>query len=46
MCWFRVFLFHSVFFGVLIAEEIDGIGDKGLGNKTHQNVTDCAIQVV
>jgi len=36
----------AVFFGVLITEEIDVIGDKGSGNKIHQNVTDCAKQVV
>lgn len=35
----------AVFFGVLIAEENDVIGD-GSGNKIHQNVTDCARQVV
>ena len=36
----------AVFFGVLIAEEIDVIGDKGSGNTFHQNVIDCAQQVV
>jgi len=49
MCWFRVVIVvicSAVFFGVLIAEEIDVIGDKGSGNKIHQNVTDCAEQVV
>jgi len=36
----------AVFFGVLIAEETDVIGGKGSGNKIHQNVTDCAKQVL
>jgi len=41
-----IFFGSAVFFGVLVAEEIDVIGDKGSGNKIHQNVTDCAKQVV
>jgi len=41
-----IFICSAVFFGVLIAEGIDIIGDKVSGNKIHQNVTDCAKQVV
>jgi hypothetical protein len=48
MCWFRVIIIFcsAVFLGVLITEEVDVTGNKGSGNKIHQNVTDCAKQVV